>query len=131
LLLIDGGKGQLKAAAKALREVGWSMPVFGIVKPDDKILGLHRDPEIPKETSQILSAIRDEAHRFAINYHTSRRDKIQPVLEEIEGLGEQKRKALMNEFTIDELKQASREEISGVEGIGDSLAERVKNHFQN
>jgi len=66
-------------AAKALREVGWSMPVFGIVKPDDKILGLHTDPEIPKETSQILSAIRGMRHTgLQINYHTSRRDKIQP-----------------------------------------------------
>ena len=126
LLLIDGGEGQLEAAAKALREVGWSMPVFGIVKPDDKILGLHRNPEIPEEISQILSAIRDEAHRFAKNYHTSRRDSIEPVLEEIEGLGKEKRKALMKKFTIEELENASVDDIQEVDGIGPELAERVK-----
>jgi excinuclease ABC subunit C len=129
ILLIDGGRGQLKAAAKALREVGWSMPVFGIVKPDDKILGLHRNPEIPDETGQILSAIRDEAHRFAKQYHEKRRDKINPVLEKIEGLGEEKRKALMREFTVSDLEKASLDEISDVEGIGLELAERVKNYF--
>jgi len=129
LLLIDGGKGQLKAAAKALREVGWSMPVFGIVKPDDKILGLHRNPEIPDDVSQIFSAIRDESHRFAKNYHTSRRDSIEPILEEIEGLGEEKRKALMKEFNVQKLEKASEEEISTVEGIGPKLAENIRDFF--
>ncbi|MFO7793683.1 MAG: excinuclease ABC subunit C [Candidatus Nanohaloarchaea archaeon] len=132
LLLIDGGRGQLKAAAKALREVGWSMPVFGIVKPDDKILGLHRNPEIPEETSQILSAIRDEAHRFAKSYHESKRDKINPILEEIEGLGGEKRKALMQEFTIEELREASPEDIEEkVEGIGEKLSEKIKDYVED
>lgn len=129
LLLIDGGQGQLKAAAKALREVGWSMPVFGIVKPDDKILGLHRNPEIPDETGQILSAIRDEAHRFAKSYHESKRDEINPLLEEIEGLGEEKRKALMKEFTVQELRKASLDEIIEIKGVGRSLAEKIKNQI--
>lgn len=125
LLLVDGGEGQLNAAAEALREIGWSMPVFGIVKPDDKILGLHRNPEIPDDVSQILSAIRDESHRFAKDYHTSRRDSIDPVLEEIEGLGEEKRKSLMKEYSIEDLKEASKKDIQQVEGIGPQLAERV------
>ena len=132
ILLIDGGRGQLKAAAKALREVGWSMPVFGIVKPDDKILGLHRNPEIPDDTGQILSAIRDEAHRFAKQYHEKRRDKINPVLEEIDGLGEEKRKALMREFTIEELRQASPENIEErVDGVGENLSEKIKNYIKD
>ena len=130
ILLIDGGKGQLEAAAKALREVGWSMPVFGIVKPDDKILGLHRNPEIPDETGQILSAIRDEAHRFAKRYHEKKRDEINPLLEKIEGLGEEKRKALMKEFTLTELEEASKAEISMVEGIGPELAGNIKEYFE-
>jgi len=125
-LLIDGGIGQLEAAAKALREIGWSKPVFGIVKPDDKILGLHRNPEIPDDTSQILSEIRDEAHRFAINYHKNRRDKINPVLEQIEGLGAQKRKNLMKKFSLEELKTADKQTIANIEGIGLELAERIK-----
>ncbi len=130
LLLIDGGRGQLKAAAKALREVGWSMPVFGIVKPDDKILGLHRNPEIPNKTSQILSAIRDEAHRFAKSYHESKRDEINPILEEIPGLGEEKRRALMQEFTIEELREASSDDIEEVDGIGEKLSEKVKEYVE-
>ena len=130
ILLIDGGEGQLNAAAEALREVGWSMPVFGIVKPDDKILGLHRNPEIPDKTSQILSAIRDEAHRFAKSYHESKRDEINPILEEIPGLGEEKRKALMQEFTIEELRETSKEEIKRIEGIGPELSENIRDYFQ-
>lgn len=129
LLLIDGGRGQLKAAAKALREVGWSMPVFGLVKPDDKILGLHRNPEIPDNTGQILSAIRDEAHRFAKSYHESKRDEINPILEEIEGLGEEKRKALMKEFNIQELEDQNVEDLTQINGIGEKLAENIKNYF--
>ena len=132
LLLIDGGRGQLKAAAKALRGVGWSKPVFGIVKPDDKILGLHRNPEIPDKTGQILSAIRDEAHRFAKSYHESKRDEINPILEEIPGLGEEKRKALMQEFTIEELREASSDDVEEkVDGIGEKLSEKVKEYIEN
>ncbi|EGQ43043.1 MAG: excinuclease ABC subunit C [Candidatus Nanosalina sp. J07AB43] len=131
LLLIDGGEGQLDAAAEALREVGWSMPVFGIVKPDDKILGLHRNPEIPEDTGQILSAIRDEAHRFAKKYHESRRDGIEPILEEVDGLGEKKRKALMQEFTVEELKEASTEDMETVEGIGEEMAEKIDKYLED
>jgi excinuclease ABC subunit C len=131
ILLIDGGEGQLNAAAEALREVGWSMPVFGIVKPDDKILGLHRNPEIPDQTGQILSAIRDEAHRFAKSYHEKKRDEINPVLEEIDGLGEEKRKALMQEFSLEDLREASSDEIEErVEGIGGRLSAKIKDYFE-
>jgi excinuclease ABC subunit C len=130
LLLIDGGKGQLKAAAEALREVGWSKPVFAIVKPDDDILGLHRDPEIDEKTGQILSAIRDEAHRFAKNYHESKRDSIEPLLEKIEGLGKEKRKALMKEFNVEKLDKIDKKEIKKVEGIGDRLAEKIKEFLE-
>ena len=130
ILLIDGGEGQLNAAAEALREIGWSMPVFGIVKPDDKILGLHRNPEIPDQTGQILSAIRDEAHRFAKKYHESKRDQINPLLEEIEGLGKEKRKKLMKKFTLEHLEEASKEEIKNTDGIGEELAEKIKQFFR-
>lgn len=131
LLLIDGGEGQLNAAANALREVGWSMPVFGIVKPDDKILGLHRNPDIPDDVGQVLSAIRDESHRFAKNYHKSRRDSIDPVLEKIKGLGEEKRKTLMKEFSLEELREVSSQDIQKVEGIGPKMAKRIKDSLVN
>ncbi len=129
ILLIDGGEGQLKAAAEALREVGWSLPVFGIVKPDDKILGLHRNPDVPDDTGQILSAIRDEAHRFAKSYHERKRDEINPVLEEIEGLGESKRKKLMRKFTVKELEEVSKNKIKETSGIGEKLAEEIKQYL--
>ncbi|WP_414836467.1 excinuclease ABC subunit C [Candidatus Nanohalococcus occultus] len=129
LVLIDGGKGQLKAASRAMKDVGWSRPVLAIVKPDDEILGSRKNPGINDETRQVLSAIRDEAHRFAINYHTSRRDSIDSVLEEIDGLGPETRKKLMKRFTLEDLENASRADIKTVDGIGDRLADRIKQLF--
>ncbi len=129
LILIDGGRGQLNAAARAMRETGWSKPVFAIVKPDDDILGLHKNPEIPEDVKTVLSAARDESHRFAVNYHSSRRDKIESVLEEIEGIGEEKRKELMEEYSLSELRELSKEELTDIEGIGPKLAEKIKKNI--
>ncbi|WEL19791.1 excinuclease ABC subunit C [Candidatus Nanohalococcus occultus] len=129
LVLIDGGKGQLKAASRAMKDVGWSKPVLGIVKPEDEILGSRKNPGINDETRQVLSAIRDEAHRFAINYHISRRDSIDSVLEEIDGLGPETRKKLMKRFTLEDLEKASRADLKTVDGIGDRLADRIKQLF--
>ena len=80
-----------------------------------------------------LQRIRDEAHRFAITYFRSLHSKrnLESVLDEIEGVGRQKRTALMRAFgNIDKIMHASVEELSAVEGIGSSLAARIKQHFE-
>jgi Nuclease subunit of the excinuclease complex len=87
--------------------------------------------EIPDDTGQILSAIRDEAHRFAKKYHESKRDNIDPVLEEIDGLGEKKRKALMQAFTIEELRKASTDQMETVKRIGEDMSQKIKRHIEN
>ena len=125
LILIDGGKGQLKAAAKAIREQKMSVSILGIVKPDDKIIGLHRNPDLSDEANNILSQIRDESHRFAKKYHKQRRQKINPVLEEIDGLGPEKRKYLMKNFDVDELGEMNVSELEELDGIGPKLAEKI------
>lgn len=131
LLLIDGGKQQLNAAARALRNSDWSISVLGIVKPDDEIIGLHKNPELNDSGNQILSEIRDEAHRFAKSYHESKRDKINPILEKIDGLGEKRRAKLMNRFTLEEMKDSSAEDLTNVEGIGPEIANKIKKYLDN
>ena len=129
LILIDGGKGQLKAAAKAVREQNFSVALLGIVKPNDKIIGLHKNPDLSDESNNILSQIRDESHRFAKRYHKQRRQKINPVLEDIEGLGPERRKYLMKEFDLGELKEMSNSELKDIDGIGPKLAEKISENF--
>ncbi|PSG98944.1 MAG: excinuclease ABC subunit C [Nanohaloarchaea archaeon SW_7_43_1] len=125
LILIDGGKGQLKAAAKAIREQNLSVSVLGIVKPDDKIIGLHRNPDLTDGANNILSQMRDESHRFAKKYHKKRRQRINPVLEEIDGLGPERRKYLMKNFDLDELREMDVSELEELNGIGPKLAEKI------
>ena len=82
---------------------------------------------------QMLQRIRDEAHRFAITYFRSLHSKnnLASVLDEIGGIGKQKRVALMAKFgTIDKIMRASEEELASAEGIGRELAARIKRHFE-
>ncbi len=136
LLLIDGGKGQLNVAIEVLAEFGLTdrVPVASLAKqfeeiyqPDDG------EPVILPRTSQALylvQRIRDEAHRFAITSHRKRRQKIGMAsrLETIPGIGPKKRKALLKAFgnSIDDIRSASIEELSAVNGINVQLAETIK-----
>lgn len=125
LLLIDGGPGQLKAARKALDEVGWQVPILGIVKPDDDIISLARDPEVSEQGRQVLVHARDEAHRFAHRTHTGRRDSVDPVLEQVDGVGPALRERLLREHGLTELRGMSEEELQEIDGVGPALAERI------
>lgn len=138
LILIDGGKGQVHAAQKVLEELNISIPVCGMVKDDKhRTRGLlYNDeeigPPVGTEGFKLITRIQDEAHRFAIEYHRKLRSKtqIQSVLDEIPGVGNVRKKALLEHFgSVQRLKEASLEEIYQVEGIPSRIAEQIFNFF--
>ncbi|MBX2867367.1 MAG: excinuclease ABC subunit UvrC [Acidiferrobacterales bacterium] len=146
LVLIDGGKGQLGIAEKVLEELQLldSVILVGVSKGPERRAGeeqLHmvgaRKPVYPGGTSpasHLIQRIRDEAHRFAITGHRARRDKArtQSSLEQIEGIGEKKRRELLRHFGgLSEIKRAGVEDLTGVPGISPKLAERIYNQFHN
>ncbi|MGZ8179726.1 excinuclease ABC subunit UvrC [Williamsia sp. SKLECPSW1] len=134
LFVVDGGGPQVRAAAEVLDELGVTdVAVIGLAKrleevwtPDDD------EPVIFPRTSEalfLLQRVRDEAHRFAITYHRSKRSKrmTASALDGVPGLGETRRKALVTHFgSVARLKKASVEEIAGVPGIGPSTAAAVQ-----
>jgi excinuclease ABC subunit C len=133
LVIVDGGKPQVNAAAKALGELGISdIAICGLAKRLEEIwLPNNSEPIIfPRhsEALYLLQRIRDEAHRFAINFHRSKRSKlmVESLLDGIDGLGETRRKALLAVFgSVTALKSASIDEISAVPGIGPKLAKVI------
>jgi excinuclease ABC subunit C len=131
LLVVDGGKPQVNAIARVLEKIQYDVPVIGLAKKEENIyLPYRKNPlVIPQSSSalQLLKQTRDEAHRFAISYHKKRR-LLQPKtqLDMIPGIGVKRRNALLQHFgSIDEVKKATVEELSQVEGISREVAERV------
>lgn len=133
LLLIDGGKGQLSSAVSALRSLGIEdQPVIGLAKRLEEVfIPGHSAPQnIPKVSSslKLLQALRDESHRFAVTFHRQVRKKrtLHSVLEEIDGVGPARRKQLLRHFgSMKRLREASLEDVKGVEGVGPKLAEQI------
>ena len=134
LVVVDGGLPQVAAAQRALDELGIvDIPVCGLAKRLEEVwLPSQTDPVILARSSEalyLLQRIRDEAHRFAINHHRSRRSKtmVESVLDDVAGLGEVRRKTLMKHFgSLKKLRDASVEEISTVPGIGTRTATAIK-----
>lgn len=138
LIMMDGGKGQVNIALEVLKELDINIPVCGMVKDDNhRTRGLYyNNVEIPIKTSsegfKLITRIQDEAHRFAIEYHRSLRSKAQvhSVLDNIEGIGPARRKALMKRFLdIDKIREATVEELMEAEGITRNVAENVYKYF--
>lgn len=137
LIIIDGGKGQLHAALPVIRQAGTEATVISLAKRieeifvegrSESIILSHHTPEL-----QLLQAIRDEAHRFAITYHRKLRGKrsLVSVLDHIEGIGPKRRKAIWQTFrTLKEIKAASVEELASVEGMNKTAAENVYYFFR-
>ena len=137
LIVIDGGKGQLHAALPIIREAGCEAPVISLAKRieevfvegrSDSIILSHHTPEL-----QLLQAIRDEAHRFAITYHRSLRGKrnLVSILDHIEGIGPKRRKALWGAFkNLEAMKAATVEELAAVPGMTRQTAENVYYFFR-
>lgn len=139
LVVVDGGKPQVNAAAKALRELGITdIALCGLAKRLEEIwLPNNSEPIIfPRhsEALYLLQKVRDEAHRFAINFHRSKRSKVmlESLLDQISGLGEVRRKSLLTHFgSVTALKSATLSELSAVPGIGEKMAKTIIDQIKN
>ena len=138
LIMMDGGRGQVNIALEVLDELNIHIPVCGMVKDDHhNTRGLYYDNlELPidthSESFHLITRIQDEAHRFAIEFHRSLRGKgqVHSILDDIEGIGPTRRKALMKHFkAIEDIKSASVEELAQVPGMNMRAAESVVNFF--
>ncbi|HZK22161.1 MAG TPA: excinuclease ABC subunit UvrC [Oscillospiraceae bacterium] len=138
LILVDGGKGQVKAAREAIKQHNIEIPLFGMVKN-----AKHRTDAIVTEEFKVglsvkhraftlVTNIQDEVHRFAISYHKKKRSKsaVSSTLCEIQGVGEARAKALIRHFkSMKNIKEASIEELKDVKGISLTVAENVFKAF--
>ncbi len=134
LVVVDGGPPQVAAAKRALDELGIDdIPVCGLAKRLEEVwLPDEEDPVILARSSEglyLLQRVRDEAHRFAITHHRSRRSKsmVESLLDEVPGLGEVRRKTLLKYFgSLKKLRAASVDDIALVPGIGPRTAAAIK-----
>ena len=138
LIIIDGGKGQLSAIKEVFEEMHVTdIELISLAEQEEEVFTLfspksirinHRDYAL-----KMLQRIRDEAHRFAITYFRSLHSKrnLASVLEEIDGVGAKKRKALLEKFgTIDKIMSATEEDLQQVSGIGADLAKKIRAYFK-
>ncbi|SCP97555.1 excinuclease ABC subunit UvrC [Anaerobium acetethylicum] len=138
LIMMDGGKGQVNVALKVLDELGLDIPVCGMVKDDThSTRGLYfNNEELHMEKSsegfRLITRIQDEAHRFAIEYHRSLRSGVQvkSVLDDIDGIGPARRKALMMHFqSIEAIREASVEALREIPAMNEAAAQKVYDYF--
>lgn len=138
LIMMDGGRGQVNIALAVIRDMGLSIPVCGMVKDDNhRTRGLYyNNVEIPidrhSEGFKLITRIQDEAHRFAIEYHRSLRSKgqVKSILDDIPGIGPNRRKALMREFKgIEAIKEAAVEDLEKIPGMNARSAKSVYDFF--
>ncbi|KAA8502745.1 excinuclease ABC subunit UvrC [Mediterraneibacter catenae] len=138
LIMMDGGKGQVNVALQVLDELHLNIPVCGMVKDDHhRTRGLYyHNEEIPidrsSEAFRLITRIQDEAHRFAIEYHRQLRGKgqVHSILDDIEGIGPTRRKALMRQYlSLEDIKKASVEELAKIPSMNEKAAESVYKFF--
>jgi excinuclease ABC subunit C len=138
IILMDGGRGQVNICLQVLDELDIHIPVCGMVKDDNhNTRGLYfNNEELPidrrSEGFKLITRIQDEAHRFAIEYHRSLRSKSQvhSVLDDIEGIGPARRKALMRSFqSLERIRDAAVEELAAVDTMNQASAEAVYRFF--
>lgn len=137
LIVIDGGKGQLSSVEEVFVAKGITdIDLISLAKREEEIFTLSSPEPIVLSRRdyclRLLQRLRDEAHRFAITYHrhTHEKTNLQSELTKIEGIGEKKRKALIDKFgSLENIKRASKEELKETEGIGDKQADAVIAYF--
>jgi excinuclease ABC subunit C len=138
-VVVDGGPPQVAAAAAAMAELNVTdVALCGLAKRLEEVwLPDTDEPVILPRTSEglyLLQRLRDEAHRFAITHHRSRRSKtmVESLLDQVPGLGEVRRKALMTHFgSLKKLRSATVEEIASVPGFGTKTALAIKELLQS
>ena len=139
LILLDGGKGQVSAVKKVLDRNNVKIPLWGMFK-DDKhrtkgLISQEKEIELDNTSNlyRFVASIQEEVHNYAITYHRSLRNKslTKSILDDIQGIGEKRKKALLTHFkSIEDIKKASFEELFEVEGMNKSSAESVYNFFK-
>jgi excinuclease ABC subunit C len=133
LVIVDGGKGQVNAAARAFAELGITdVALVGLAKRLEEVYLPHTSEPIifPRhsEALYLFQRIRDEAHRFAITFHRSKRSKmmLESLLDEVTGLGQVRSKALLENFgSVTALRKATLAELAAVPGIGEKMASTI------
>lgn len=139
LIMMDGGRGQVNIAVTVLQKLGLSIPVCGMVKDDKhRTRGLYyQNQEVPldirSEGFHLITRLQDEAHRFAITYHRELRSKesLHSVLDDIPGIGEKRRKALLRHFkSIEGIRQADEAALAAVDGMNSKSASAVYHFFR-
>jgi excinuclease ABC subunit C len=133
LVVVDGGRGQLGVATTALQDAGLDIPVIGLAKRLEEVF-VPGEPEpvlIPRtsEALFVLQHLRDEAHRFAITYHRTLRDRrtVRSAFDDLPGVGPKRKRELLKVFgSIKRVREAPVEQIAAVPGISRALAERIK-----
>ena len=139
LIIIDGGKGQLSSSVEALAQSAHSdIQIISLAKRAEEVFTPASNVSVilPRSSSalRLLVTVRDEAHRFAINFHRKRRSKrtLESELEAIPGIGEQSKFLLLKELgSVEAIKQATIEELCSIKGIGQKTAEHIQNYFNN
>ena len=128
VLLIDGGEGQRGAARDALTEVGWDVPCVALAKEEELVVTPDRVHDWPGDTPRLrlCRQVRDEAHRFAVQYHRTVRDEVETALDGVPGVGPETRKRLLGRFgSVKNVRAASRDELLSVAGVGESTADVI------
>jgi len=137
LIIVDGGKGQLSSACGELQRLGlYDVPIVGLAKEFEEIYrpGRPLPLRLPEDSGalKLMQRIRDEAHRFANGYHSLLLKKrvSESVLDDIPGVSENRKKALLSTFgSIERLKKAAPEAIAAVSGIGPKLGEQIAEYL--
>ena len=139
LMLLDGGKGQVSSVKKVLDKYNVEIPLWGMYK-DDKhrtkgLISQEKEIELDRTSNlyRFVASIQEEVHNYAISYHRSLRNKslTKSELDDIQGIGEKRKKALLNHFKdIEAIKNATFEELLEVEGMNKTSSESVYNYFR-
>ncbi|HQA49978.1 MAG TPA: excinuclease ABC subunit UvrC [Syntrophomonadaceae bacterium] len=136
LVVIDGGLGQVNAVQAVLDELGVEIPLISLAEKNEEIYKPHRSEPLvlPRrdEGLRLLQRLRDEAHRFAVEYNRQRRTRrmTSSALDHIEGVGPQRRRALLKKFgSVNGIREASLEELAAVPGMNRTVARRVYEYF--
>lgn len=138
LVIIDGGKGQLGYARRAMRNLGYAdIPTFGLAEEEELLFEEDRSEaiQIPRDAKALylLQRIRNESHRFALTYHRSLRGKRQlaSVLDDIPGIGKKRRESLLTHFgSFSKIQSAGVDELAEVPGISKKLAEEIHSYLR-